>query len=107
MLEILVIIYGIVAMVRGKFSLGSDKTLHGGRARIAAGVLLAYIPLSFMTGLFLAVIGRADIVQGGGAIAIGLGWLIGIVILTLVVGNMLYKKQEQEAASRSGDFDSV
>jgi len=105
MLEIIVLVFAIIAMVRGKFSLGADKVLHGTRARITAGILLAHLPLSFMAGLLLAMTGNADLVQGGGAILIGLGLLIAIVVLTLIVGNILYK--QQEAQSQSGPYDEV
>jgi len=96
MLEIFVIVYGLIAMVRGKFSLGGDKVLFGWRARVTAGVMLCYLPLAFLTGVVLAVIDRLDLIEGGGTIMFTIAWLLVIIVITLLVGNMLYKGQLAE-----------
>jgi len=103
MLEIFVIIYGLVAMVRGKFSLGGDKVLTGWRARVTAGVLLCYLPAAFLTGIILALIGRLDLVEGGSAILFTIAWLVLTIIVTLIVGNMLYRGQVAEELGPSRD----
>lgn len=96
MLEIFVIVYGLIAMVRGKFSLGGNKILFGWRARVTAGVLLSYLPLAFFSGLMIGIVAPHLIESVGAGIGISIFWLLTIGLITLVVGNVLFKGQMAE-----------
>ena len=95
MLEIIVIIFGIVTLIRGKYPMGGGRELVGGRARIIGGILLAYLPVSFGIGVILAVMGEGEVSKGA-ALAGSIVLLIITIVVAIFVAKALYKKQEAE-----------
>lgn len=93
MLEIVVIIYGLVTLIRGKFSLTGQRTLLGWRARVCGGILLAHLLIAFTGGILLAMTGNATT---GAAFGVSIASLITVMIVAHVVGSRLYKGQEAE-----------
>jgi hypothetical protein len=52
-LEILSIVYGIMTLVRGRFSLGKNKEVRGAPAYVIGVVLLCTLPLAVLVALIL------------------------------------------------------
>ncbi len=95
LVEIAMLIYGIVILVKGKFSIGKGKILTDGRARLCGGILISPIPLIFLIALVLAFLMPADTVRAVGTL-IGIFITFVALILALVLGNILYKQQEKK-----------
>lgn len=98
MLEIIVIIFGIVTLIRRKYPMGKGKELVGGRARIIGGILLAYLPLSLAAGLIYDLLSGGDAPRGT-AMGISIALLIVTIVVAIILSKSLYKKQEAEAAT--------
>jgi hypothetical protein len=56
MCEILMLIFGIIALIRGRFLLTRVKEVRGWPARIIGILLIAPFPLSFLVGMVLGAI---------------------------------------------------
>ncbi len=50
-LEILMLVFGIVTMITGKFTLTRSKIVRGTPARIVAGIMLLPLPLALVVGV--------------------------------------------------------
>ena len=96
MLEILVIIFGLVTLVRGKFMLSRQRELVGGRARIVGAILLSYLFFSFLSGIVLAIVGGEAAVEGWAPIVISIIWLVIVIIVARITAGRLYAAQEAE-----------
>lgn len=102
MIQLALTIYGIVALVRGKFSVGRDKQIVGSRARILGGICAASLPAAFAIGLTIGILAGMGLfpMPGHGAMLI-FDWMI--VILTIVavytLGNRFYRQQVEESFS--------
>jgi hypothetical protein len=95
MLEIIIIIYAIITLVRGKFSLSGKRELLGWRARVCGGILLLHLPISFAGGVILALTGNAE---SGWVFGMGFASLITVIIIAQITASILYKGQLAEAA---------
>ncbi len=95
MLEIFVIVYGIIVMVRGKSTMSKNQELLGWRARVIGAILLAYLPVSFGIGLVMGLSSGGNLNQGA-----VLGASVVVLILVLVaayfVSKSLYRGQVEE-----------
>ncbi|HEX5791254.1 MAG TPA: hypothetical protein VFY13_08865 [Luteolibacter sp.] len=96
MLEIIVIIFAIVTLIRGKFSLSKGRELLGWRARLCGCILLTHLGISFVAGVILGLTGNAS---PGLMLAIGFCSLITVVIVAMSIGSALYKGQMAELAN--------
>jgi hypothetical protein len=54
-LEISMLIFGIVTLITGKFSLSRTKVIQGGVARIVGGIMVLPLPLAFGAGVIIGV----------------------------------------------------
>lgn len=54
-LEIAMLIFGIIALVKGKFTLTKKKIVTGAAARIVGVILLMPLPLSFGVGVIMGI----------------------------------------------------
>jgi hypothetical protein len=64
--EVALIIYGILAMVRGKFSVGKGRDVTGNRARILGFLCLTPLPFSFLLGV---IVGPLSLILYGSELA--------------------------------------
>ena len=48
-------IYGIVVVVKGEFSVTRKRVIIGSTARVLGAILIAYLPLALMTGVVFGV----------------------------------------------------
>ncbi len=102
MLEIAILVYAVIVLIRGKFSLSSGREITGWRARLCGGILLGHLPLTFILGMLMGILG---IMKGGDgemgmALGLGFGSLVLVVVIALVTGNALYKGQVAEEQAR-------
>ena len=109
MLEIGVLIYGIYALVTGKFALFGGRKLSGWRGRVTGAILLSYLGLAFVGGAVLVLIGYESVLSSRvGMLVYSVVLLAFTIIISCVVGNFLYHGQEAQNASiqeRSGNFE--
>ena len=100
MIELFVIIYGIVILVRGRVGVGKGRELQGGRARIVGGILLSHLLIAFAAGMVMAMVsmasGKGGEVGFGASLAVSLASLIIVITTAHIVGQSLYRKQEAE-----------
>ena len=54
--EIGLLIYGIIAMIRGQYSMGKGKKVIGSKARLLAAVCMVPIPLSMIAGFLVGFV---------------------------------------------------
>jgi len=95
MLEIFVIVYGIVVMIRRKSTMSKDQELVGWRARVIGAILLVYLPISFGIGLIMGLTQGENLNQGlvmGSSIVV----LILVLVAAYVVSKRLYRGQVEE-----------
>lgn len=97
--EIALIIYGILAMFRGKFSIGKGRDVTGNKARLLGFICLIPLPLSFLFGLF---IGLLSVILYGNSptniwlyTGIELIILLAVAVVVSVLGKEFYQQQEQ------------
>lgn len=107
MIELVVIIYAIVILVRGRVGVGKGRELLGGRARIVGGILLSHLIIAFVAGMVLAMISMANGNGGevgfGATLAVSFGSLILVITTAHFVGQSLYRKQEAEKLITSSE----
>ncbi|MCC6509523.1 MAG: hypothetical protein IT423_10470 [Pirellulaceae bacterium] len=97
--EIGITIYGLIALIRGKMSLGKGRILTGTPARILGVIGLCMLPLVFLFGFFyglMATLQGIDVTQMSGIKLIWIDLLaLAIVLITInVLGNIFYKQQQ-------------
>lgn len=93
-LEIGLLIWGIVTLIKGRLTVSKNKVVTGGRARLIGVIMLLPLPLAFIMGAIIGVTKAANnqsadmtdpvligveaaIVLGLGALAIVLGLILG------------------------------
>ena len=106
MIQLALTIYGIVALVRGKFSLGRNKQIVGSKARILGGICAATLPLAFAIGLtigILAGMGVLPMPSQGAMLIFDWGIIILTIILIYTLGNRFYREQMSESFSAEPD----
>ena len=54
-LQLAMMIYGIVVVVKGEFSVTRKRVIIGTTARVLGAILIAYLPLALMTGIVFGV----------------------------------------------------
>ena len=98
--EIALFLYGLYALFTGKYALGKNRILTGGKARILGLLCLMPIPISFVTGIIASVfyfssVSRVESEPPPLAIVVvEVVILVGVVIIVSVLGKMFYKQQE-------------
>ena len=63
-IEIALLAYGILALVRGEFAVPRLTVVRGARARLLGFIALAPLPLSFIVGMAMAAAGRDAMARG-------------------------------------------
>ena len=96
--EIGMFIYGLVALFRGKFSAGADKTVTGGRARVLGVICMIPIPLALMAGVVFAILNpNHDFTKKNwGLVGAEAGIVVVIMIVTYGLAHMFYNQQRDE-----------
>ena len=102
--EIGLLIYGIIAMIRGQYSMGKGKKVIGSKARFLAAVCMVPIPLSMIAGFLVGFVielfipgstssGKLSGMMAGIEAAI----LVCTIIALMILSKKLYKQQENIA----------
>src|SRR5262245_20365085 len=90
-LEIVMLIMGLVALIRGRIQLAGSRSVEGPAARIAGMILMLPLPLAFAVGFYLgaqAVATGKNVTSGQfqlTLVLIELGLLVGCFIVALLV----------------------
>jgi hypothetical protein len=98
--QIGLLIYGIIAIIRGRYSMGKGKKVIGSKARLLGAVCLAPIPLSMIAGTAIGFLNPDAVVAGElkGVIAgIEIAILICTIIALILLSKTFYKKQDGTA----------
>lgn len=61
-IEIAMLVYGIIAISKGRYKVGKTHEVVGGKARIIGGVLMCPLPTAFVAGM---IIGALYLAQHG------------------------------------------
>lgn len=95
--EIGLFIYGLIAIIRGIYSMGKGQKVIGPKARLLGALCMAPIPLSMMVGIVIGLTNPEGLASGElrGLIA---GIEITILVATFITVTLLAKKfiKEQE-----------
>jgi hypothetical protein len=109
-IEIGLLIFGILALVRGTFSVGKEKKVTGWRARVLGLVCLTPFPVAITAGI---VIGVMAALNGQGEpdyrVLAGVEVVIVVVICVtvLVLSKAFYAQQQREAVSQKPSFSGA
>jgi hypothetical protein len=101
--EIGLLVYGIIVLIRGRYSLGKGKTVSGSRARLLGAVCLAPIPLAMAAGFVIGFLNPEAQLAGQlkGLIAgIEIAIIVGTVVALVLMAKTFFKQQAGEMASR-------
>jgi hypothetical protein len=96
-MEIGLTLYGLYALIKGKFSMGKRGEVTGTQARIAGGIFLLTIPIIFFFGLLMGVLvelGVLPFISQGWYALIDVGGILFTGILGYMVANQALKAQE-------------
>lgn len=89
-MEVCMLIFGIIALVRGNFTLTRNKVVTGAPARIIGVILILPLPLALLAGLLIGVYfgmqGRRPQDIQSIAIPVELGIILGCMLLAVVIG---------------------
>ena len=91
MIEIIAITMGLIALVRGKFTLKKDKVLIGWRARLCGCLLLCHVPIVAVAGI---VLNATNNLEQTTALTASLASLATVIVSAYVLGFSLYRGQE-------------
>jgi len=99
MCDIIMLIFGIIALVRGRFLLTRAKEVRGLPARIIGIVLMIPLPLSFVVGLALGAVmasqGKSvdDLRMAGSILGVTITGLclIGVIVIAAVTARPVVK----------------
>ncbi len=83
MCEVIMLIFGIIALVRGRFLLTRAKEVRGWPARVIGVLLVTPFPLGFLVGMVLGAIFLANGKEVGGREFTTAAQIIGVVIIAL------------------------
>jgi hypothetical protein len=97
-------IYGLVALIRGQFSIGKGRVIKGWQARVLGAICLCMLPIAFAIGLvygFVMVMNGVDITQQSGLslVWIDLIAIAGVLIPVMILGPMFFRSQERGIVS--------
>jgi hypothetical protein len=113
MCNIIMLIFGIIALVKGSFSLTGNKVVSGLPARIIGVILIMPLPISlgvgFIYGLTMAATGqnvRQDSVQGA-AIVIELSIMAVCLVAALIVAFANAKPKAKPASYAPPPLDEA
>jgi hypothetical protein len=86
--EIGLLVYGIIVLIRGRYSLGKGKTVTGFRARLLGAICLVPIPLAMAAGFVIGFLypeaqlaGQLKGLIAGIEIAIIIGTVTALVLM--------------------------
>lgn len=97
--EIALLLYGLYAIFKGRFSIGKGRDVTGGRARVLGVICLTPWPLGFLEGFVIGFIYGvfADEPPNRVLIAgIEIAVIVIVVIVLSVLGRAFYGQQERE-----------
>ncbi|WP_425396640.1 hypothetical protein [Aeoliella sp.] len=104
MIQIALLLYGLYALIFGKFALGREKVVTGTRARILGGLCWANIFVAFGIGIvwgIAAEMGSAELPVDGSLRIMEFGLVIVNLIVVFMIGNTMYARQldDEQAAT--------
>lgn len=95
--ELVLLVLGIMAIIKKKWSLGKGREVIGGQAQILGAIACSVLPLAFgvgfIAGIILVASGGKDFPIWLGAV-LELGVLLVVGIALTILGNKFYKAQE-------------
>jgi hypothetical protein len=99
--EIGLFVYGIIALIRGQFSIGKAKTVYGADARILGAISLLPLPIAGAAGFSIGMLypqsapeSQMNLVIAGIELAI----FAGIVFVVLMLGNRFYMRKAKSVS---------
>ena len=95
--QIGLLIYGIIAMIRGQYSMGKGRRVIGSKARLLGAVCSAPMPLSMIAGIVIGFLNPDAVVAGElkGVIAgIEIAILTCTIIVLIRLSKTFYKQQD-------------
>jgi hypothetical protein len=106
-LEIGLSIYGLYALITGKFCLGKEGVATGTEARIAGVIFMLTVPIAFFVGLMFGILIGIGLLPESSQLIGGIIIDLGAILFTYYVGRSIAKKGlESEPPMVSGDtFD--
>jgi hypothetical protein len=91
-MSIAMLIFGIIALVRGQFTLTRTKVVSGVPARVIGVILLLPLPLMLAGGLLIGVVlgmqgkqPRPEDIQGP-AVLLEVGIILGCMLIAVIIG---------------------
>lgn len=101
-IEIVLLIYGIYALIKANYNLGKDRKVTGNKARILGVISLVPLPLSFFVGMVAGLFIALSNQPTNPLIFSAIEFLIVIVVLVtiFVLGGKFYKQQQEELQSQ-------
>jgi hypothetical protein len=101
--ELGLLIYGIIALIKGQFSMGKGKKVQGSSARVLGIISLLPMPLAAIAGFVIGFLnpdataaGRMKWVIVGTEASI----LAGIVIVLILLANKFYRHQQETISNK-------
>ncbi|MBT8339336.1 MAG: hypothetical protein HKP58_04160 [Desulfatitalea sp.] len=95
--ELGLLIYGVMALIKGQFSIGKGKKVQGSSARVLGIISLLPMPLSAMAGFVIGFL-NPDAEAAGQMkwtiVGVEVSILAGIVVVLMLLANKFYKRQK-------------
>jgi hypothetical protein len=96
-------IYGLIALIRGQFSIGKARVVTGWQGRVLGAICMSVLPIAFAIGLIYGIVmvmNGVDITQQS---TISLIWidLVGIASVLLpvwILGPIFFRAQQRNAS---------
>ncbi|MGD9007269.1 MAG: hypothetical protein PVG41_05075 [Desulfobacteraceae bacterium] len=101
--QIGLLIYGIIAIIRGQYSMRKGRKVIGSKARLLGAVCMAPIPLAMIAGTVIGFLNPDAVIAGElkGLIAgIEIAILICTILSLILLTKTFYKQQEGTALEK-------
>jgi len=111
-MEIAILIFGIVTLVKGELTLSKNKVLAGTPARVVGIVMALMLPALFAVGLFIgvmmaAMLGRQPTQEDLQMLAgLDLLFVLGTVVFVGIMGAVYGKPKSEMAAAAAGPSET-
>lgn len=95
--EIGLLVYGIIVLILGRYSMGKGRIINGSRARLLGVVCLAPIPLSMTAGFVIGFLNPEAQMAGqlkGLITGIEVAIIIGTVAVLVFMSKTFFKQQK-------------
>jgi hypothetical protein len=97
-LEIGMSLYGLYALISGKFSLGKKGIVSGTQARIAGAIYLATAPVIFLFGVLLGVLIAIGVLPESSQLLFGIILELVLLFVFYFIGRTVAEKGFEEQA---------